>query len=154
MTQEQVAAEITKYGGIVKTEGDGPIRNWRDLTRQRGWQLRSDCDSEVLLRMIEDAPTPAEGIGAAMDSAEGSAALALLDTREGGSIYLVRNGGSPLWVLRLRNDRRLFFASTRHMLTSAFQRLWGDDWQRIDLLSPLAVGITYIAPARGGLIAM
>jgi glucosamine 6-phosphate synthetase-like amidotransferase/phosphosugar isomerase protein len=134
---------------------NGHIRNWKSLAEDRGWLLRSDCDSETILRTVEDADDPAIGLAEALRVCDGSIATLMLDAKRDGLIWIARNSASPLFLLRLQNDRRTFFASTRAILLRAFGRVLGEGWERrIDLLIPLASGCIHVATPEGGMIAL
>jgi glucosamine 6-phosphate synthetase-like amidotransferase/phosphosugar isomerase protein len=134
---------------------NGHVRNWRSLAEDRGWSLRSECDSETILRTVEDANEVRAGLAEALRVCEGSIAALMLDARREGLLWVVRNNSSPLYLLRLRNDRRLFFASTRAIMLKAFSRVLREGWeQRIDLLIPVASGTVHAVVPEGGMIAM
>ena len=115
--------------------------------------LSTDCDSELLLRIVEAARHPVKGLYACLDQVSGSLAVALLDAKHR-TIYLARNERSPLWLCRLRGDNRLFFASLPEFLGAALQRVLGDECaERVETLLPLPSGVVVALGEDGSLIA-
>ena len=120
-------------------------------------KLESDCDSEVLLRLIEAAPRPVDGLAdclRACGSVGGSMAVALLDTKTE-TVWLCRDSDRPLWLCRLKGQRPWFFASTAEILMTALEQTYGRNaGHRIETIIPLASGQPHaVTPTSGLLIA-
>jgi len=117
---------------------NGVIANHADLADKYALKLESDCDSEVLLRMVEEARNPAAGLRTCLREVQGSMAVAVYD-RQKEIVWLARNRGRPLWITRLWNDRRLLFGSTPEILLAALKRVIGTNVsQQIEMLMPIA----------------
>lgn len=99
---------------------NGILSNHLDVADALNLRLESDCDSEVLLRIIETADDIPRGLALCHRELKGSMAIAVLEGSTG-TVWLSRNEGRPLWLGRLRNDRRWFFASTDQILRDAIE---------------------------------
>jgi glucosamine 6-phosphate synthetase-like amidotransferase/phosphosugar isomerase protein len=144
------------HGDPRKNENNGPQRgksglylahngivgNYLDIAEKYGLTLTSECDSEVILRLAEASPHPAQGLRVALRECIGSMAVALYDEKRN-VVWLARDSGRPLVVARMVNDRRLFLASTAEILIAACEKVWGDRPLRWELLVPLAENEVY-----------
>lgn len=131
---------------------NGVIASHRELAEESGLRLESDCDSELLLRIIEFADDAPAGLRACLDELKGGmGAVAVLDTHTG-LVWLARDEDRPLWTARF--DRRTFIASTRQILVDSLRQVLGASWQRrIDLLLPLGSGHPIALGFSGELLA-
>ena len=128
---------------------NGVLSDHEFVCERRGLELRSDCDSEAILRLIEAARTPPLGLAEALRDLSGSMAVALYDARSDVT-YLARNEGRPLWLMRLVHDRRWFFASTAEILLEALTDVFGKRAKgRIEVLMPLAAGHVHALTTHG-----
>ena len=132
---------------------NGVVVNDSDLLDQFSLHRRSECDSDVLLQIIEQAKSPFEGLRTCLSEVRGSMAVALLDSRRS-VVYLVTNAGRPLWVCRLRHGRRVFFASTAAILLSALDRVLGRQRDWIGWMHPLAAGHVHALMPDGRFLAL
>ena len=133
---------------------NGILSNHRETARQHGLRLSTDVDSELILRFVEAAKHPAIGLDTALRNVEGSMAAVAYDGHRD-ALYMVRDAGRPLWLLRLANDKRWFFASTREILAEAFEAVLGGDWfGKVELLMPLAANVVHVRTISGGLIGL
>lgn len=132
---------------------NGVLTDHKATAQKHGLGLETEVDSELLLRFVETTDHPAIGLDRAMKKVEGSAAVIVHDGRRD-ALYMARND-RPLWLARLRNDRRSFFASTREILLAAFREVLGDDvLSRFDFLTPLSAGHVHILTPSGKLVAL
>ena len=133
---------------------NGVLRTHRDIAKRHGLRLRTDCDSEALLRLVESFSSPLQGLRACLDEVEGSMAVAILDARRE-ALWFARNAGNPLWLCKLE-DKRWFFASTDGLLLGALKEVLGDRaTDHIQLLMPLAEGhVHFLSPITQRLIAV
>lgn len=116
---------------------NGIAANFLELADRHSLKLQSACDSEVLLRITEASPHPALGLDRCLRDIRGSMAVAVFDRKES-LVWLARNSGRPLWLAKLREDNRWFFASTASILTSAFRRALGpQEASDFDYLAPV-----------------
>ena len=133
---------------------NGVIYGHELTAHQHGLRLNSQCDSELILRMVESVKEPAQGLQRAMDRLRGSMAVALLDAKRH-IVWLARNEGRPLWTLKLRGDRRWFFASEQEILLEAIEQVLGMTTKhRIEILLPLASGYVHGLSPYGMLMAL
>jgi glucosamine--fructose-6-phosphate aminotransferase (isomerizing) len=103
---------------------NGVCSNYREIQDKYALRLESECDSEVLLRLIEASGNPAVGLSNCLREVAGSMAVMLFDSATG-LVWAARNHGRPLWLARLHHDRRMFFASTAEIIMGAFQKVMG-----------------------------
>jgi glutamine phosphoribosylpyrophosphate amidotransferase len=94
---------------------NGVLANHEDVADELSLKLQTDCDSEVLLRLVETATSVPRGLQDCLRLVKGSMAIAVFD-KATGFVWLAQNGGRPLWLARLKKDRRWFFASTQRIL--------------------------------------
>jgi glucosamine 6-phosphate synthetase-like amidotransferase/phosphosugar isomerase protein len=121
---------------------NGIISDPLDAANRLGVKLSTDCDSEVIEKMISISGDVAFGLRRCLTELRGSAAIACVDHRSG-TVYLARDVQRPLWVARLRDKRRMVFASSPHILCRAIEKRLGkfSDW--VIELHPLAPGYVY-----------
>ena len=133
---------------------NGILSGHREAAASRRLRLTSDCDSEIIIRMVESASHPAQGLSMAMADLRGSMAVAVLDT-ERQVVWLARNDGRPLWLARLiKNDPRWFFASERKILMNAFEHTLGECFEdHLEQLIPMSPGHIHGLSPLGQLIA-
>jgi glucosamine--fructose-6-phosphate aminotransferase (isomerizing) len=132
---------------------NGILTNHRDVADNLSLDLTSDCDSEVLLRLVETAPEVAGGLQDCLKYVRGSMAIAAYE-RAADCVWLAHNGGRPLWLARMRQDRRWFFASTDSILLGAFRSVLGPaPAKRLDYLAPVPEGTPIALLADGRVIA-
>lgn len=133
---------------------NGVLTDHEGVCERKGLTLKSECDSETILRVVESERTPVEGLDVALQDIRGSMALAVYDSHEDVT-YLARNEGRPLWLAKLRGDRRWFYASTRDILLEAFTEVLGRHAdEQIEMLFPLATYQVHVLRSDGSLIAM
>lgn len=128
---------------------NGVLLDHAGVCEMRGLELRSDCDSEAIVRVVEAARTPPLGLAEALRDLSGSMAVALYDARSDVT-YLARNEGRPLWLMRLTHDRRFFFASTAEILLEALTDVHGKRAKDgIEILMPMAADHVHALTTRG-----
>lgn len=132
---------------------NGVVTNYAELMDQFGLKRRTECDSEALLRVVEQAKSPAEGLLTCLREVRGSMSVAVLDSRQG-VVYLATNGGRPLWVCRLRREGRMFFASTAPILLGALDRVLGRKRHWLGTIQPIAQGYVHALTPDGRFIAL
>ena len=131
---------------------NGVVRgNHFDLADRYCVQLETDCDSEVLLRMVEKASTVPIGLSLCLRERPGS--MVVYDSRKG-ILWLARDESRPLWICRLRRDTRSWFASTSGILIEALVRTFGKPIvEEIEQLFPLAPMHIFSLSPRGTFVA-
>lgn len=132
---------------------NGVVSNHEEVADKFALNLTSDCDSEVLLRLVEAYPQPSQGLTECLREVRGSMAVAVYDEQQD-LVWLARNGGRPLWLARLHKDRRRFFASTDAILIEAFRKVLGPSaLKRMDYLAPVPEGTPVVLTSDGRVIA-
>jgi glucosamine--fructose-6-phosphate aminotransferase (isomerizing) len=144
---------FTSDDGSLHLVHNGVVGNDADLFDQFSLRRRSECDSEVLLRIVEQAKHPAAGLATCLREVRGSMAVAVMDSQRG-VVYLAANGRRPLWVCRLRDERRAFFASTAAILLAAMDKVLGRRRDWIGWMLPLSPGHVHALTTDGRLIAV
>ena len=95
---------------------NGVISNYESLKAE--YKCYSECDSEVILRVLEKAPRRITGIQRVYEEVRGSFACALMDTRKL-RLWLFRNHGNPIYLVHNAGLNCLAFASTREIFDRA-----------------------------------
>lgn len=124
---------------------NGVLASHEELVDKYCLRTVSECDSEVLLRIIERATTVPIGLSLCLMERPG--AIVIYDERRD-VCWLAHDDSRPLWVCRMRNDRRLFFGSTSGILIEGIQDALKTS-VAFDLLMPLAPGHVFCASANG-----
>ncbi len=124
---------------------NGILSSHRELVDKYCLRTESECDSEVLLRIVERSKTVP--IGLSLCLLESPGAIVVFD-KQRNVCWLVRDDSRPLWVGRMKNDRRLFFASTSGILIEGIQNALKSDVP-FELLMPLAPNYVFCASASG-----
>lgn len=130
---------------------NGVIRDHHHVAHQNRLKLNTQCDSELLLRIAEQYMDPVDGLKNCLDICRGSMAIVAFDS-ELKVTYMTRNSGRPLWVMKLQNDSRWFYASTESILLDAKNASLGTE-RLIELLIPLATDVVYELRPHGQLMA-
>jgi glucosamine--fructose-6-phosphate aminotransferase (isomerizing) len=132
---------------------NGVLTNAEELLDRHSLAIESECDSEVLLRMVERSPHPALGLYTCLQEVRGSMAVALYDSKQR-LVWLARNSGRPLWLARLDGDPRLFFASTAEIILQSLREVLGPKAERqIALLLPVPTQVPTAISSEGRIIA-
>ena len=97
---------------------NGILTGHLDLVDKYCLKVESDCDSEVLLRIVERAKTVPLGLSLCLMERPG--AIVVYDEQKD-VCWLAHDESRPLWVARMQNDRRLFFGSTSGILIEGIQ---------------------------------
>jgi len=132
---------------------NGIAHNYREVAETFKLELGTECDSEVILRLLERQDHPAKGLGDAMNLLRGGMAAAVLDIHRE-TIWLARDDGRPAWLLKLASIHGYFFCSTHEIALRALQRTFGQSAQAlVEMLIPLAARTVVGLSSDGRLIA-
>jgi predicted glutamine amidotransferase len=115
---------------------NGGVRNYESLKAE--YRTYTECDSEVILRILEKADRRVKGIQQVYKEVEGSMACALMDSRKL-RMWLWRNHGNPIYLCYHQELNLLAFASTRDIFETACKaaglkdgwskgQYWNDDY--------------------------
>lgn len=124
---------------------NGILPGHLDLVDRYCLKVESTCDSEVLLRVVERSKTVS--IGLSLCLLERPGAIVVFDEQRQ-VCWMGRDESRPLWVGRLKNDGRLFFASTSGILIEGIQNALQTN-VTFDFLMPLAPDYIYCASTAG-----
>lgn len=128
---------------------NGVLSNHEDVADELSLHLKTECDSEVLLRIVETATSVPGGLRDCLRLVKGSMAIAVFD-RATGFVWLTHNGGRSLWLARLRNDRRWFFASTGKILLEGIGGAISKP--KFEYFAPVPEGVPLVLTSDGRLM--
>jgi glucosamine 6-phosphate synthetase-like amidotransferase/phosphosugar isomerase protein len=132
---------------------NGVSGNYRAVANDHKLRLTSQCDSEVVLRLVEAYGHPAVGLDVALRELSGGMAMAVLD-REREGVWLARNEDRPLWVFEIAGIDGRFFCSTSTIARTCIARLFGRRFEGVlRSLVPLVAGHVVGVTAAGQMIA-
>lgn len=109
---------------------NGCIFNFEAIVKKYNLQLGSDCDSEVLVRLVENKDGVEDGLkhmfqATYENTGTASIAVAVVDRREPNKILCTRNHGNPLYLYRSKKFNCTFFVSTEQIFELALELLYG-----------------------------
>jgi glucosamine 6-phosphate synthetase-like amidotransferase/phosphosugar isomerase protein len=107
---------------------NGMIWQHENIARSHNLKLKSDCDSEVLLRLAEQKESMTEGVEhmakvIKQAPSTGSWAVAIVDRRNPSEVVVARNV-SPLVLYKCPRLKMTFFASTEDIFEKACSILY------------------------------
>jgi glucosamine 6-phosphate synthetase-like amidotransferase/phosphosugar isomerase protein len=108
---------------------NGMIWGHQAVASQYGLDMKTDCDSEVLLRLAEVMDDMTEGLKFMYESASDShgtdsIATAFVDRRDPSKVLLSRNSGNPCYVYQSERFGCTFFCSTEDIFERALEMLY------------------------------
>jgi glucosamine 6-phosphate synthetase-like amidotransferase/phosphosugar isomerase protein len=121
---------------------NGIIQRPEDAADRLKVKLTTDCDSEIIEKMISVTGNIPLGIRRCLSELRGSMAIAAVEHRTG-TVWLARDYQRPLWVARLRDRRRMVFASTPQIIQRAVEKRLGKFGDWVIELHPLTPGYVY-----------
>lgn len=131
---------------------NGVLANHEDVDERYQLRRSGDCDSESLLRLVEKVGDARNGIATCINQFQGTMAVVLLDARTG-LVWAATNGGRPLWVCRLRDQRGWLLASTDRILKGGLKATYGERYERrLEVLMPLAANAVHALSSGGELL--
>jgi glucosamine 6-phosphate synthetase-like amidotransferase/phosphosugar isomerase protein len=143
---------VHEDGGLYLVH-NGVIADHRATARKHGLELLSECDSEVLIRLLEQYQNPHDGLKACLQKVSGSMSVVVFDY-ERECLWLARNSGRPLWIAKLKGGRRWWIASTKKILLSAFETVLGtQSVMDFEILIPMATCSVHVLSAAGYVLA-
>lgn len=118
---------ISDDGGYALIH-NGVIRGHKKIAVTEKFNLKGECDSEVLLHVIESKRNPTEAITKIFRNVfsylQRDGACAVLDSKRR-KAYLFRNQLRPCFMIRLPEfGNAVFFASTRGIFQRAYSRVF------------------------------
>jgi len=105
---------------------NGGILNFKKIAAFNGFDLKTECDSEVILHFLEDKEHLSDGIEASLVELDNCSmmAVAVLD-RSNGHVHLFRSDTNPTVLLYLRRWNAVVFASTFDIIDWAMEKTLG-----------------------------
>ena len=132
---------------------NGIAHNYVEVAERLGLDLNTECDSEIVLRLLERRDSPSQGLVDALAELRGGMAAAVLDVRCN-AVWLARDDGRPVWLLKVAGINGHFFCSTHDIAIRSIERTFGKSGNRlIEMLIPLAPRIVVGLSSDGRLIA-
>lgn len=130
---------------------NGICTNATELGREFDLDLRTACDSEAILRLVETRPDMPGGLSLALRHVKGSMAVAVYDF-DADCVWLASNGGRPLWLAHVPSLRSWVFASTDNIILRGMRDAFGKGAAaKLDYLAPIP-DFTPLALTSGGLV--
>lgn len=110
---------------------NGSITNWQELVKRTdslNRNMRTGCDSEVLLHLLEEKENFDAGVQHIMNSVPGSSKIAIATVRYHPDfqrrLFLFRNDSNNIVIMTVPKWRAIFFASTERILQNALNNLY------------------------------
>jgi glucosamine 6-phosphate synthetase-like amidotransferase/phosphosugar isomerase protein len=118
------------FGRFMVMVHNGGIRTCDKIVRENKLSLTTDCDSEILLRLIEQKSNSHAGMKHLFEIMEkpgngGGYAVACIDRRNPTEILLAREHTKPLYVFPCKKFNVTFFASTVAVFEDAVKYMYG-----------------------------
>jgi len=112
---------------------NGGIDRWQTVVEENDLNLRSETDSEVILRLAEKRDNFHDGISHAMDAlGYGSrVAVAFLQHEGEPRLFLFRNIMQPISIMTYPRLHTIFFSSERQHLQVALRSVYGNSVNEI-----------------------
>jgi glucosamine 6-phosphate synthetase-like amidotransferase/phosphosugar isomerase protein len=126
------------FGRFMVMIHNGGVSSWRKIIKEEKISLDTDCDSEVLLRLMEQRASGKNGMKHLMTTMEkpgnnGGYAIAAIDRRKPSEILLGREHSKPLFVFPCKKFNVTFFASTLAVFEDAIKYMYGTSKWRSSL---------------------
>lgn len=110
---------------------NGRIPEWDKAAHRLGLSLRTETDSEVLLRVLDKHDRSAsEGCKSILENLDKGSEYAISFFNHSGTaqkeLFLFRNTQRPCWTMRIDKWEAVFFASTDDILRAAIDKTFGN----------------------------
>lgn len=117
---------------------NGWVGGHDQIAKMNGINLRTDCDSELILHFLESKSTIQQGILAVFDNLDDVSVMAVcvLD-KATGNVHLFRNPNSPCVIFKFPRWNALVFASTPRLIVDAAVNIvdkWGHISDHADMM--------------------
>jgi len=108
---------------------NGGIWHHKNIAWRNGFDLQTQCDSEVILHFLEGEDTEKASVCKALGELDYSGWFAVsFMNRENGNINLFREKHSPCELIRIPRWNALVFASTLDIILSAMEPIFGSKY--------------------------
>ena len=107
---------------------NGGINDWQRVASLNNIDMRSETDSEIILRLVERRKKFHDGIGLTMQAVGFSSriAVAMLRHRDDPRLFLFRNSYNPIHIMPYPRMHSIFFSSEKNHLKMALRSVYGD----------------------------
>ena len=114
---------------------NGGISEWRKIARLNNVKMRSETDSEIILRLVERRRDFLSGIKLTMDIVGHSSRIAVAMIKHVGEprLFLFRNSYNPIHIMPYPRLHTIFFSSEKYHLKNALRGIYGDDTDKMML---------------------
>jgi len=136
------------FGRRMALVHNGWINNVSAMVNRFSLHLRTECDSEVAARLIEDAGGLPIGLYRCLAELNGAMALVVLDSSTG-TFWAATDGNRPLWVARLSDGRRTVLASTPEIIERAIHKTFRQPYGVVRDIFPIAPGYVHAISVDG-----
>ena len=112
---------------------NGGVDSWRNVVKTRDLKMRSETDSEVILRLLERKENFYTGISHAMEIIPRTSrvAVALIRHNNDPRLFLFRNLYNPIHIMTYPRLHSIFFSSEGIHLEMALKSVFGDKTDKI-----------------------
>lgn len=107
---------------------NGGVDDWKNIAVKNELKIRSETDSEVILRLVERKDTFHDGISHAMEIIPRASrvAVAMLRHVDEPKLFLFRNLYNPIYIMTYPRMHSIFFSSEGIHLEKALKSVFGD----------------------------
>lgn len=116
---------------------NGRVSEWEKIAMRMNLTLRSETDSEILLRALDKYDNIVDGCRSILDNIEDAKyAIAVFNHGAKGmkELYLFRNTQQPCYTFRVDKWNALFFASVENIIKNSLDKTFGSN-NRAKLIS-------------------
>ena len=107
---------------------NGHIDDWDKLAKSRPIKMRSETDSEVIIRLLDEKHTMATGVQHVVNTVDKDSKIAIAviehQNKDNRKLFLFRKD-NPISVLTVPAWRAIFFASTQGIIENAMKGAFG-----------------------------
>ena len=109
---------------------NGMVASFESIAKHYGFEMKTSCDSEILIHLAESKPKIEDGLEHMMKTVNitsgfASVATAFVDRKNPNNLYLVRNNGNPLFIYKCPRLNSIFFVSTSAIFEEAMNMMYG-----------------------------
>lgn len=116
---------------------NGGITDWRGVIPKIGLsdKMRTGCDSEMLIHLMEEKESINNGVQHMMDSIPGSSRVAIATLQHHADLekrlWLFRNNTNKIYIMTVPQWGTIFFASTDTILDDSMKMTYGDNLKNV-----------------------
>lgn len=114
------------HGPRYSVAHNGGIGAHRRVAAALGYNLATECDSEILLHLVEDGKTIDDGIVKVYNEVDRLSWMAVcVLERKNGLVHLFRDNQSPCSIIAVPRWNVTIFCSTKHIVADALEDVLG-----------------------------